>query len=186
MNILGLDIATTTGWAYYPDRNPNLITSGSFKVSGDVPEEKADRFAGCLIQLLNRHGKPDLCIMERPLRRAVKSQRKVGGLIPDEYAQEAVHDGAAILLNALMGSAVGVLRGYGIPWETVASQTWRKGFFPDRTKGADRADWKRLALKHCKMLGIDAGNSDEAEAVGIAMYGPVTQTWRRLREQVAA
>lgn len=182
---LGLDIASKCGYALLPMRNHQLTKCGSFQCPAGSHEQKAAALAGFLIGLIKSEGVPDFAVIEQP-QRNVQQYRKSGTrMMPDLQGGLTVNAGTALQLNQLTGAAVAVLTGFDIPWVTVSVSTWRASFFPKGTKGTDRADWKRLAKEWCERQGIDARNADEAEAVGVAMYGPTCQEFK-LRQLEAA
>lgn len=189
MMILGLDIASKTGWALYDPKAPiSAIRSGSFTVSGNTPEEKAASLAGHLIKLFKFNGVPQFAVIEQPIRTAPlakKTQNLMGLKVAASVAPAGLN--AVILSNQLVGGAVALIRGYGIAWEMVSSSTWRKGAFGfGRKPGMDRAGWKRLAKERCQQLKIDVSNADEAEAVFIAMAGPNCQRFKMLQAKANA
>lgn len=175
---MGLDVATTTGWAIYEQGRTATVRSGSFKSLGETNREKCVVFTGKLVALLKQH-RPDFCIIERPLS-MVPKHFKVSKMMPDLEPEATINPGTTLMLNALFGAAVAVVTGMGIGSDDVAAGTWRSKFFPKGVKGNNRPHWKKLAMEHCKMVKIPVSNSDEAEAVAIAMYGPYSAEWKKI------
>ena len=183
--ILGLDIATKTGWALCENSRFSGIRTGSFKCDGETAEEKARALAVHLIALIKREGVPKLAVIEQPQRNVQPHKKAPSKLFPDMEMGMTINAATALQLNQLVGSAIGVLTGYGVPYRTVAVATWRKGFFPAGQRGVDRQDWKKMAKRQCELLRIPVGNADEAEAVGIAVYG--WGIWKRMEmEKISA
>jgi len=183
--ILGLDIATVSGFAWYDDKaSMSAIKTGLIKATGDNAEEKAASLAVQLIALM-KPGRPDFVAIEQPMRnvKMFKKQRKD---LAGEH-QEMTINPNALQLEGLVCAAVAIVAAYRIPWETIDSQTWRKGFLgTGRMPGRDRAGWKKAAVDRCRSLKIDVKNSDAAEAVGIAFAGASCQTLKLLEARRAA
>jgi len=169
--IIGLDISTKTGVALYEPPNIKTIRTCTIVSNGETHEQKAEALADGLIRLFKSEGRPEFVAIEQPLRNVMQHRKQGTRMMPDLEGGMTVNAGTALMLNQLVGSTIGILRGYGIPWVVIPVQSWRKGFFPKGTKGADRADWKRLAKRQCELLGVDIRNNDEAEAVGVAVSG---------------
>jgi len=163
MIILGLDVATTTGWAYSSGRNGSDIVFGSFKGVGQDQFHIAASLQDHLHKVIQQKEKPDLCIMEQPLGAAPN---------PTVLAK----------LNLYYGSLNAVCRGYGIKCLPVADSTWRNTMYGfGRKKGWSTVDWKKHAKFHCEsVLKVDVRNADEAEAVIISQYGFYTQAYKKM------
>lgn len=185
MLILGLDIATTTGFAWYePGSSLSTIKTGLIKAKGDDAEQLAASLA-CQIVAIFKETKPDFVAIEQPMRN-VKMFRKKRQDFAGEVEEQTINPNA-LKLSSLTGAAVGIISAYRIPWECIPSQSWRKHFFGmGRNPSFDRAAWKRAAVERCRAFRIDVRNADAAEAVGIAMAGEATQTFRMLMQARAA
>lgn len=183
---LGLDVATKTGWALYPQRNVASVRCGTIKVAGDTAREKCLDLGQKLVELIKRD-RPDFCVIERPLQ-MIPKHVKVSRLMPDLEPETTINPGTTLLLNALFGAACVAVGCMGIPTDDVTAGTWRSKFFPKGVKGKNRQDWKRLAMEHCRLVKIPVNNSDEAEAVAIATYGPHSGEWKKIlyRTQLAS
>jgi Holliday junction resolvasome RuvABC endonuclease subunit len=183
--ILGLDIATVTGFAWYDDRaSLSAIHTGLIKAQGEGAEEKAASLALQLVALL-KPAKPDFVAIEQPMRNLnlfKRTREDLGGTVED-----ARFNPNALQLEGLCCAAVAIVAAYRIPWETIPSSTWRKAFLGvGRSPGFDRQAWKRAAVDRCRALKIEVRNADAAEAVGAAFAGSQTQAFKMLRERVAA
>lgn len=163
MLILGLDVATTTGWAYSSGRSAADIVSGSFKGSGPDQFHVAASLQDHLHKVIKANPKPDMCIMEKPL-----------GASPNPTVLAK--------LNLYFGSLNAVCRGYGIRCLPVADSTWRNTMYGfGRKKGWSTADWKKHAKFHCtEVLKVDIGNADEGEAILLSQYGFYTQAFKKM------
>jgi Holliday junction resolvasome RuvABC endonuclease subunit len=182
--ILGLDIATTTGFAWYePGQSLSSVKTGLLKAEGDNAEEKAASLAQQLVALL-KPIRPDFVAIEQPMRNVV-SFKKTKDTLAGPVEEQTINPNA-LQLSSLCGAAVAIIAAYRIDWETIPSATWRKHFLGEgRHPGRDRAGWKRAAVDRCRMLRIDVKNADAAEAVGIAMAGEATQTFKMTRAKAA-
>lgn len=183
--ILGLDIATTTGFAWYePGLSLSTIKTGLIKAEGDNAEEKAASLAQQLVAMF-KTGRPDFVAIEQPMRNVVSFKKKrqdFGG----EVEEQTINPNA-LQLSSLAGAAVGIIAAYRIPWETIPSATWRKVFLGmGRSPGFDRAAWKRAAVDRCRAFKINVKNADAAEAVGISIAGAASQSFRLLQSRRAA
>ena len=184
MLILGLDIATTTGFAWYDDKaSLSAIKTGLIKAQGDNAEEKAASLAQQLVPMF-RETKPDFVAIEQPMRNVktfTKKRQDFGGEV-----QEQTINPNALQLEGLVCAAVAIIAAYRIPWETIPSATWRKVFLGmGRSPGFDRPMWKRVAVERCRALKIEVRNADAAEAVGIAFAGASTQTFKMMQARAA-
>ncbi|HEU4986884.1 MAG TPA: hypothetical protein VFT89_07445 [Rhizobiaceae bacterium] len=184
MIILGLDVATTTGFAWYePGSSLSSIKTGLIKAQGENAEEKAASLAQQLVAMF-KAGKPDFVAIEQPMRNVVSFKKKRQDFAGE--VEEQTLNPNALQLSSLAGAAVGIIAAYRIPWETIPSATWRKHFLGmGRSPGFDRAAWKRAAVERCRMFRIEVKNADAAEAVGIAMAGEACQRFKALMARAA-
>ncbi|TPJ70479.1 MULTISPECIES: hypothetical protein [unclassified Mesorhizobium] len=182
--ILGLDIASVTGFAWY-EAGAALasVKTGLIKAVGDNAEEKAASLAQQLVALI-KPVRPDFVAIEQPMRNVV-SFKKTRDTLAGPVDEQTINPNA-LQLSALAGAAVAIIAAYRIPWETIPSATWRKHFLGmGRSPGFDRAAWKRAAIERCRVFKIDVKNADAAESVGIAMAGEATQTFKMMRARAA-
>jgi Holliday junction resolvasome RuvABC endonuclease subunit len=179
MLILGLDIATTTGFAWYePGCSLSSIKTGLIKAEGENAEEKAASLAQQLVALF-KPGRPDFVAIEQPMRNVV-SFKKTRDTLTGPVEEQTINPNA-LQLSSLAGAAVAIIAACRIPWETIPSATWRKHFLGmGRSPGFDRAMWKRAAVERCRVLRIGVKNADAAEAVGIAMAGEACQRFKMI------
>lgn len=182
--ILGLDIATTTGFAIYTVNEPlSTIETGTIKANGNDAEQKASSLAKELITFIKQK-RPNFVAIEQPLRNLVSFKKKSQSLIGE--TEQLTFNPHTLQLSSMTGSVIGILTGFKIPWITIPSATWRKHFLGrGREKGWQRADWKRAAIERCRSLHIPVKNNDAAEAVGIALSGSVSQEFKRLIMEAA-
>lgn len=185
--ILGLDVASTTGFAWY-DTGASLsaIKTGLIKSTGDNAEEKAASLALQLVAMLKAE-KPDFVAIEEPLRNVKMFKKKGKPDLAGNRQDEDTINPNALMLEGLVCSAVAIVAAFRVPWATVSAQTWRKAFLcMGRSPGFDRAAWKRAAVERCRAFRIDVKNADAAEAVGIAFAGAGCQAFKHLQSKVAA
>lgn len=185
MLILGLDIATTTGFAWYePGSSLSTIRTGLIKATGENAEEKSASLAQQLTAML-KENRADLVAIEQPMRNVVTFKKKRHDMA-GEVDEQTINPNA-LQLSSLAGAAVGIIAAYRIPWVTIPSATWRSHFLGyGRKAGMDRPKWKRAAIERCQMLKITVKNADAAEAVGIAMAGEASQRYKLLMTGRAA
>lgn len=214
MIILGLDVATTTGFAWY-DTTPGVslssIKTGILRAQGDEDWQKAGSLAVQLIAELHesvdgtRRRKPlDFVAIERPLPNVMQFEKESHDMVGSESTMTINPN--QMLLHQLIGSVCGILAAYKIPHVTIPPQTWRasyfgKGFKPPRKPVKDKHgnqkrnrrgelmwknDWKTPAVEKARSLRIDVRNADAAEAVGIAFAGAGLQAFKMMTRDAAA
>lgn len=180
MIILGLDIASVTGFAWYePGSSLSSIKTGLIKATGENAEEKAASLAVQLVAMF-KQGRPDFVAIETPMRNIVSFKKKrqdFGG----EVEEQTINPNA-LQLSSLAGAAVAIIAAYRIQWECIPSQTWRKVFLgAGRMPGRDRAGWKRAAIDRCRMLRIEVKSADAAEAVGLSIAAASCQKFKMMQ-----
>lgn len=183
--VLGLDVATVTGFAWYDTKaSKSSVKTGLIKATGENAEEKAASLAIQLVAILKVE-RPDFVAIEQPMRN-IKSFRKTKTDLAG-VKDEATINPNALQLEGLVCAAVAIVSAYRISWETIPSATWRKVFLGmGRSPGFDRAAWKKAAIDRCRAFRIDVKSADAAEAVGIAIAGASTQTFRLMQARQAA
>lgn len=140
MLILGLDIATTTGFAWY-DTNASLsvIKTGTIKAVGENAEEKAASLALQLRELFyetvmvdgrseRRLFKPEFVAIERPLPNIMQFDKVSDDLVDGQVTSSTVNPNQ-MLLPTYIGAAVAIIAAYRIPFETIAPQSWHKAYY---------------------------------------------------------
>jgi len=184
MKILGLDIATRTGWCIIEDRGrPATWRCGTFKSDGDMLE-KCGQLAKEVYGFIKERGKPDFIAIEM-VQKSVTQFRKKGKDLAGDNDQLTINPNA-MQLAALAGSVVGVIDLFGIPYGQIAPNSWRSYYYPKGMKPDGKwtnrripkpqsycEDWKDVAIKFGNMQGIllpktKAEQRDAAEACGIA------------------
>lgn len=167
--VLGLDVATTTGWAYSSGRTASDVKSGLIEmpkrkkgVKTLSTYQKTGIFTTKLHKLIRSNPKPDICVIEAPMS---------AGPNPTTLAQ----------LNQLFGAAASTVIGYDIPRLAVLPATWRKVMFgTSSAKKLCVKDWKTYAVSQVSLeFGFDIGD-DEAEAIWLSQYGFTTQTFKKM------
>lgn len=198
MLILGLDIATTTGFAWYDDKaSLSAIKTGLIKAQGENAEEKAASLACQIVKML-RETKPDFVAIERPLPNIMQFEKFSDDLVDGQAASSTVNPNQ-MLLPTYIGAAVAIIAAYRIPFETIAPQSWHKAYYGSGFKPPKKFikikrhpqggkwvnDWKTPAVERARALKIEVRNADAAEAVGIAFAGASTQTYRMMQARAA-
>jgi Holliday junction resolvasome RuvABC endonuclease subunit len=173
--ILGLDPAQQCGWALYDTSSSSLssIKAGVIKASGESYEEKAATLGRGLVKLLT----------------ADRDKATGKPILPgEEQVEEASGSGlnAVISSNQMVGAVCAIIGAYGIPFETVATVTWRSQFLGfGRRAGWQRKDWKKAVRDRCNQFKITVTNDDMADAVGIAFAGKACQSFRMISARAA-
>ncbi len=188
--LLGLDIATTTGWALYEiehPRNRPQISCGSWKCKPAVKGDHVDtcgKMAAHIIALhkdLRHRGlRIDRVAIEAPLKVRVGAKRVVRDDMWASHTEttQATNAATEFITPALHGAAIGILTAYKIPVVNVMSSTWRKSFI-----GVGRAPkeiqnkrkwWKDKVREAADLLASDLGfncpNMDASDAVGVVFW----------------
>lgn len=190
MLILGLDIATTTGFAWYttpPSNHVNDIRAalasiepGSFKVVGETYEDRAADMGQRLIGLIKPR-RPDLVVIEQPMRNVVQHRKQVRDFGGD-HEEMTINAGTALLLNQLTGAAAAIVRAYNVPFLVMPSSTWRKAVYGFGThKGWASKDWKKQARQKCAENNIVVTNDDMAEACWVAKAGETSASFKMMQ-----
>lgn len=128
--ILGLDIASRTGWAYYDDKaSLSAIRVGHIQCEGEEFEDKSAFLGKALVKLI-KSDRPDFVLIERPMRAQPIGGKRTVKFMGEEQTVEAKGSGinAVISSNQLVGAASAIIGAYNIPFETIASVSWRKAF----------------------------------------------------------
>ncbi|WP_025199089.1 hypothetical protein [Brucella sp. BO2] len=195
MLILGLDVATQTGFAWYDPSAPmSTIRTGIITATGKDAEEKSSSLAQQLFAMLKSE-RPDFVAIEQPLRN-VKTFKKQVKTLYGFKTVETINTNA-LQLPSLVGAAVGIVSAYRIPWMTIPAATWRsryfgKGFKPPikitQKEGEDPQEekqWKKAAVDRCQQLKIPVKRHDAAEAVGVAFAAAGSDEYKMLKMRAA-
>lgn len=185
MLILGLDVATTTGLAWYEPNSPmSTIRTDIFKAEGRTAEEKAASISQHMVALL-KTSRPNFVAIEEPMRNVVMFKKKRNDLAGSR--DETTINPNALQLSAMTGAAIAIVSAYRIPWITVPAQTWRSQFLGfGRKSGFQSKDWKKAAVERCQLLKIPVKRHDAAEAVGVAFAATASQEFKMLLNRAAA
>lgn len=166
MKIMGLDVATQTGWALYDlDRPPSSIVCGSFKCEGQGAFAKVSSMRQKLPGLLRKHA-PDFVAIERPLDRIIQHKKIKKDMLGQEEVVSTVNPATVMQLNRLMASAQTVVEGFNIPCCEVAPRTWQS-LIP---KSITAKDSKHRVRYFCESMNIEGGNADSRDAAVIALW----------------
>lgn len=172
MIIMGLDLATRSGWAVRDsERHRSSIQCGVFSVKEYEWEEKYAIAANLFYRLLKDH-KPDFVAIERP-EHGVRQFAKKGK--PDLTGEERTVmtiNPAALQLTGIAGSIIGICMMMRVPYGTIAATSWRPVYYGKGVKPAQGSDWKKMAIEACdresiKLPGNKEEQKDAAEAVGV-------------------
>lgn len=149
--IVGLDIATSTGCAFWREGTaaPSLMTVQLPSDPGEVgrPCEKL------------RRNLADLHAVERITHLFFEAT-----ILPGKTTPQTVYK-----LCALAGMAEWFAHRIGAQCRQVEQQRWRKHFIGKGT--GPSAELKRLAMEAARLRGWNPANDHEADAVGVLDYG---------------
>ena len=184
MNILGLDQATTTGWAVCPDDpaqfTPEVVRLGHFKApKRPLQSERLAHIHRSLTDLVGRFD-PGLIVIEQPF---FPWQGTGGSAAPAADGAEpkrskwTFNKDTVIWLHMIKGVPRAFCGAPTIPFEDSPPQSWRKtftgwGFAP---QGEDENWMKREVMALAKKQGFEPSIQDEADALGVlkhAIVGP--------------
>lgn len=171
MIIMGLDLATRSGWAVRDSaRHRSSILCGTFSVKEYDWEEKYAVAANLFYRLVKDH-KPDFVAIERP-EHGVRQFKKKGkvDLTGEEQTFSTINP-AALQLTGIAGAVIGICMLMRIPYGTIAATSWRPIYYGKGQKPAD-GNWKRMAIEQCEAENIvlprtKEEQKDAAEAVGV-------------------
>lgn len=172
MIIMGLDLATRSGWAVRDsNKHRSTILCGTFAVNEYEWEEKYPVAANLFYRLVKEH-KPDFVAIERP-EHGVRQFKKKGkaDLTGKEEIVSTINP-AALQLTGIAGAITAICMMMKIPFGTVAATSWRPVYYGKGVKPTEGQDWKDLAIAACerekiKLPKTKAEQRDAAEAVGV-------------------
>lgn len=166
MRVMGIDPASSLGWAVYDlDRPPSSIVCGSIKFLGENAFAKVSDIRRKLPKLFRDH-KPDFVAIEAPLEIAPQFKKKVKTMFGDETEEVTTINSRTIAqLNKISGAVCMVVLGQNIPCVEVRAQTWQT-IIPKSFQGKPKARAKAF----CDSLKIVAGNIDSRDAAVIALW----------------
>lgn len=181
---LGLDAASTTGFAYYDDQGSfSAIKAGVLRAQGTGFEDRASYLGRELFKML-KDNRPDLIAIEQPLRMLPGGGRRTVKFMGEEEEAPASGGGtnALILSNQIVQAYCTAARIKAIPFALISSATWRAHFLGfGRRTGFDRKAWKKAARDRCAALKIVVTNDDMAEAVGVAFAARGTPEFKQMQ-----
>jgi hypothetical protein len=186
--ILGLDAATTTGFAFYHDnRHVTSIEAGTIRAKGDGFEDKSS-YLGRELAHMCRKLRPDFIAIEQPLRMLPGGKRTVKFMGEEEEVSGAGGGtNALILSNQIVSAYCTAARIKDIPFILIASATWRRQFLGfGRKPGWVRKDWKKAARDRCADLKITVTNDDQADAVGVAFAAAAAPELKMMKHKIGA
>lgn len=172
MIIMGLDLATRSGWAVRDStKHRSSIISGTFSVKEYEWEEKYAIAANLFWRLVDNY-KPDFVAIERP-EHGVRQFAKKGK--PDLTGVEKnilTINPSALQLTGIAGAIIGICQIRSIAYGTIAATSWRPIYYGKGVKPAEGQDWKDMAIATCNLEHITlpstkAEQKDAAEAVGV-------------------
>lgn len=164
--IMGIDPATSLGWALYDtDRPPSAIVCNSIKFFGDNAFAKVSDIRRKLPKLI-REQRPDFVAIEAPLEIAPQFKKKTKTMFGDETEEITTINSRTIAqLNKISGAVCMVVLGQNIPCIEVRAQTWQT-VIPKSFQGKPKARAKAF----CESLKIVAGNIDSRDAAVISIW----------------
>ena len=178
MIIMGLDLATRSGWAVRDSaKHRSSIQCGTFSVDtndkGDklVWEEKYAIAANLFYRLLKEYS-PDFVAIERPEHGVRQFSKKGKADLTGEEQVVSTINPNALQLTGIAGAIIGICMLMRVPYGTIASTSWRPVYYGKGIKPGQGQDWKDLAIETCERESITlprtkAEAKDAAEAVGV-------------------
>lgn len=162
--ILAIDLATHTGFAYgMPGEAPQLW-SMNFKRDGDLHDFYGNLTA--YMATFMRDNPVKLVAIEEPIA-------------PSAMSGRTTHD-VTVMTIAGFAIVIGIVKCKRIPFQPVRVETWRRHFIGIgrlthiEHSGERRKEGKRLVEQRCKLLGWKPQNDNEADAAGIHDWAGAT------------
>lgn len=191
-----------TGWCLYEPPSLRSILVGSFTSAPEremSTEEKTGIFCDEIEKLFKAY-RPNFVVWEaaaEDIRRFPFKPKKDGkqkasndllanaGVAPEPQKSQSPLSVNAdqLILRDIQGHIRHAARARRIPYEAVNVKSWRAAILKCGNAGKDEA--KAKAVAHCQMLRIPAKNHDQAEAVCIALYGAMLQTFKMMQARAA-
>lgn len=177
MIIVGLDVATTTGWSRFAGP---AIAAGKFKAAGAtdgaVFRSFEDQIRALLIEAECTH-----LAMEEPLRSDLTKTTVVNPGQHEVFGRKAMTTKTPITnvstLRRLYGLAAIVQKvasDLRIPLTEVNQRSWRSAFLgpvsPPKGCGDRTGWWKDQSLAKARLMGLGIKSKDAADAVGVGFY----------------
>lgn len=177
--ILGLDLATNSGWAVrYSWRSAAAIKCGTFNVKENDSKEtvssetKYALVANQVHRLITDH-KPDFVVIEEAEHRVTQfSKTKKNAVTGDVETSNTINPNA-LQLTGISGAAIGACMITGTPCGTMPARSWHSKFHGKGVRPAAGQDWKDIAIQSCERDGtplprLKADQKDAAEAACIS------------------
>jgi Holliday junction resolvasome RuvABC endonuclease subunit len=172
MKIMGLDLATRSGWAVRDsDKHRSSILCGTFSVKDYDWEEKYAIAANLFYRLIKEHV-PDFVAIERPEHGVRQFKKKGKADLTGKEETVSTINPAALQLTGIAGACIAICQIRGIPYGTIAATSWRPVYFGKGIKPPEGQDWKDLAIAYAQREQIvlpptKAEQRDAAEAIGV-------------------
>lgn len=178
MIVMGLDLATRSGWAVRDSqRHRSSMLCGTFSVAennnGDKLEwESKYPVAANLFYRLVKEHQPDFVAIERPEHGVRQFKKKGKADLTGKEETISTINPAALQLTGIFGAVAAVCQIRGIAFGTIAATSWRPVYFGKGNKPAEGQDWKDLAIlsaerEKIQLPSTKAEKRDAAEAIGI-------------------
>lgn len=179
MIIMGLDLATTSGWAVRDsEKHRSTILCGTFTVKEYDWEEKYPVAGNLFYRLLKEHN-PHFVAIERPEHGVRQFKKKDDeskqrhetekalahlsavirrhGINSDEaqtalgvYHKNPTINPNALQLTGIAGAVTAICMMLNIPFGTIAATSWRPIYYGKGVKPGEKEDWKDLAIQSCE------------------------------------
>lgn len=179
MKILAFDQSiSNAGWCLYnTEKHESAIIAGSIKSNpvrkkGEpkrTDEQKLEIFGRAVKALFKEH-RPDVLIWEAALSNIKSFKQKGGSDLAGEREGQFSVNASQLLLRDLQGQLRQSAIDWCVPWEKVHPATWRVVFLGKGNGRLPKKESKAMAVRNCKLRGIEASNGDEAESCGIAIW----------------
>lgn len=172
MIIMGLDLATRSGWAVRnSNKHRSSILCGTFSVKDYQWEEKYAIAANLFYRLVKEHT-PDFVAIERPEHGVRQFKKKGKADLTGKEETVSTINPAALQLTGIAGAVIAICQIRGVPYGTIAATSWRPVYYGKGVKPAEGQDWKDLAIAYAERENIvlpptKAEQKDAAEAIGV-------------------
>lgn len=172
MIIMGLDLATRSGWAVRDsNKHRSSMLCGTFSVKDYEWEAKYAIAANLFYRLVKDH-KPDFVAIERPEHGVRQFKKKGKADLAGKEETVSTINPAALQLTGIAGAIISICQIRNIPYGTIAAVSWRPTYFGKGVKPAQGQDWKDLAIEYAQRENIalpatKAEQKDAAEAIGV-------------------
>lgn len=172
MIVMGLDLATRSGWAVRDSsKHRSSILCGTFSVKEYEWEEKYAIAANLFYRLVKEH-QPDFVAIERPEHGVRQFKKKGKADLTGKEETVSTINPAALQLTGIAGAIIAICQIRTIPYGTIAATSWRPVYYGKGVKPGEGQDWKDLAIEYAERENIalpstKAEKKDAAEAIGV-------------------